>query len=198
MVAFVTRDLSPTPPAPSLASPFPSLFLFHPSVPLSTKETETPVSLVESGTQARSGLCTDRDGGQERAVAAIFDALPPDFSAAVQVHKCVFGGKGRSGARKHTHPHPHAPPSPLALSPVLPCSLSVTSLLFRRVYCALMPPDRGEWTGRFQTVQPPPLSLFLSFYVSLYCALNAHNTMSILCAQCPQYSEYIVRSMLAT
>ena len=145
-------------------------------------------------------------------MAAIFDALPPDFSAAVQVHaprkrrfalraqhtmiwcnECVFWERG---ALALANIHAHTLTLPLPLSLFLPFSLSpfrshpfyLGEYIVRS--CRLIA-GRCTWTGRFQTVHP----LFLSFYVSLYCALNAHYIASILCAQCPQYNEYIVRSM---
>ena len=95
----------------------------------------------------------------------------------------VLGGRG---ALALANIHTHTLTLPLPLSLFLPFSLSpfrshpfyLGEYIVRS--CRLIA-GRCTWTGRFQTVHP----LFLSFYVSLYCALNAHNITSILCAQCP-------------
>ena len=152
-------------------------------------------------------------------MAAIFDALPPDFSAAVQVHaprkrrfalraqhtmiwcnECVFWERG---ALALANIHAHTLTLPLPLSLFLPFSLSpFRSHPFYLIYlgeytvrsCRLIGDARGQVASR-QVTPPPPLSFSLSMFryivrsvptiQRVYCALNAHNITSILCAQCP-------------
>ena len=109
MVAVVTRDLSPPlPPCPLSRLSLSISFLSHTAVPRSTKE--TPVSIVENGTEGRSGQWRPSSTPSRRISAPLY-----------RYTSVCLGGRG---ALALANIHAHTLTLPLPLSLFLPFSLS--------------------------------------------------------------------------
>ena len=167
MVAFVTRDLSPPlPPGPLSRLSLSISFLSHTAVPRSTKE--TPVSIVENGTEGRSGQWRPSSTPSRRISAPLYrytrhaSADPHTAHAAARTayydmvwyNECVFGGRC---ALALANIHTHTLTLPLPLSLFLPFSLSpFRSHPFYLIYlgeytvrsCRLIGDARGQVASR--------------------------------------------------